>query len=270
MENQQYKGYPPQAVPLRSRSQEGALAVGVTQAYIADMVDDFYARIQRDTVLGPIFDAHIDNWPAHLSRMKLFWQAVLHNSGAYSGSPMQKHIAIPGLTEAHFARWLSLFDQTLAVLEPHPDATALVASKARMIAGSLLNGIEMQDTRLKIPAVVAGQQDGFQLPGWIWKSMLGCYAVFFMAIALATGRDGSALFAIAISVGYAVMYFGLGWWVSRIKGRERPSPLLEKGGVLQTWCGPMDMTSVAGQVLAVPACIALFALAVMIVCMTAV
>lgn len=270
MENQKYKGGALPTVPLRSRSQEGALAVGVTQAYIADMVDDFYARIQRDAVLGPIFDAHIDNWPAHLSRMKLFWQAVLHNSGAYSGSPMQKHIAIGGLTEAHFARWLSLFDQTLAALEPHPDATALVAGKARMIAGSLLNGITMHDTQSKATVDVAGQQDGFQLPGWIWKAMLGCYTVFFVAIALATGRDGSALFAIAISVGYALMYFGLGWRVSRIKGREHPSPLLEKSGVLQTWCGPMDMTAVAGQVLAVPACIALFAVVVMIVCMTAV
>lgn len=56
---------------------------------------------------------------------------------------MVKHIAIPGLEPRHFAHWLELFYRTLQEVEPDRKATELVAQRARMIAESLLSGIEV-------------------------------------------------------------------------------------------------------------------------------
>ena len=78
------------------------------------------------------------------SRMKTFWRGVLLNSGEYSGNPMRMHMAIPGLEARHFAHWLELFYAALARLEPQGEAARAVGARARMIADSLLTGIEMQ------------------------------------------------------------------------------------------------------------------------------
>ncbi len=107
-------------------------------------------------------------------------------------------------------------------------------------------------------------QSGFEFPGWIWAAMFGCYAAFFLFITLATGRDKHALFAIVISALYTVMYFGTAAVLASLKGKERPSPL-SRGKYLQTYTGPMSLSAVAGQVLAIPFALAIFAIAVAIV-----
>lgn len=132
------------ALAARARKQEQAAAFGIDPDYIAAFVDTFYGAIRQDALLGPIFAARITDWDHHLGRMKMFWRGVLLNSGEYSGSPMQKHFAIPGLEPRHFAHWLELFYATLRQLERHADATSEVASRARMIADSLLTGNAMQ------------------------------------------------------------------------------------------------------------------------------
>lgn len=126
----------------RRRKREEAESIGVDAGYVSAFVEQFYAHIRVDELLGPIFAERIHDWPEHLDRMKRFWRSILHNSGEFSGNPMIKHIVIPGLEERHFAHWLQLFYATLRELEPHPEATALVGSRARMIADSLLTGIE--------------------------------------------------------------------------------------------------------------------------------
>src|SRR4051812_16849601 len=87
---------------IRARKRAEAEAVGVGADYIASFVERFYGRIRTDDLLGPIFAERIHDWPLHLGRMKAFWRSVLHNSGEFSGNPMIKHIAIPGLEERHF------------------------------------------------------------------------------------------------------------------------------------------------------------------------
>lgn len=134
----------PHALAARERKQAEAAAIGIDPDYIAAFVDAFYGAIRADALLGPIFNARISDWDHHLGRMKMFWRGVLLNSGEYSGNPMQKHFAIPGLEQRHFAHWLELFYATLRQLEPHPQATSEVAGRARMIADSLLTGIAMQ------------------------------------------------------------------------------------------------------------------------------
>ena len=129
------------ALAARTAKRDAALAIGIDDAFISDLVDRFYAAICNDALLGPIFATRITDWPTHLGRMKAFWGSVLHNSGQYSGNPMLKHLAIPGLDHGHFARWLTLFRATLDDLARDPAASAHVHERARMIATSLLNAI---------------------------------------------------------------------------------------------------------------------------------
>jgi len=146
------------AAAARARKKAEAQAIGLDDAFIAAFVESFYARIRQDGLLGPIFAERIADWDRHLGRMKAFWRSILHNSGEYSGNPMAKHQALPGLEERHFAHWLELFYATLRELEGDPAASQLVGMRARMIADSLLTGIAMQASGIK------GARAGENLP----------------------------------------------------------------------------------------------------------
>lgn len=90
-----------------------------TDAEISAMVHAFYADVRRDPALGPIFNEHVDNWDHHLAKLVDFWSAVLRGTGRFSGAPMPKHAALPGLTPELFQRWLALFRETTAALPNH-------------------------------------------------------------------------------------------------------------------------------------------------------
>jgi len=137
------------AAATRARKRAEAEEIGIDDAFIANFVESFYERIRGDALLGPIFAERIEDWDLHLDRMKRFWRSVLHNSGEFSGNPMAKHLAIPGLEQGHFAHWLELFYETLRDLERNGDATRLVGGRARMIADSLLTGIALRDGGIK-------------------------------------------------------------------------------------------------------------------------
>jgi hemoglobin len=80
---------------------------------IQHMVNSFYATIQLDEVLGPIFNGVIqDRWPAHLEKMYRFWQTILLSEHTYSGSPFAPHAKLP-IDKAHFNRWMGLFTATI-------------------------------------------------------------------------------------------------------------------------------------------------------------
>jgi len=142
----------------RAAARHDAEDMGVDAAFIDRLVETFYGHIRSDEMLGPIFAERIADWPPHLARMKAFWRSLLHLSGEFNGNPMAKHIAIPGLEEAHFARWLDLFYQTLRELAQDPRAPAAIGARARMIADSLLTGIALRRDGL------AGARAGKDLP----------------------------------------------------------------------------------------------------------
>ncbi|MDD3799527.1 MAG: group III truncated hemoglobin [Novosphingobium sp.] len=129
------------ALKARAERRAKAEAMGVDADYVSRFVDGFYGKIRQDAVLGPIFAEKVGDWDEHLGRMKRFWRSILFSSGEYSGNPMPKHVALPGLDESHFARWLDLFYATLREQGGSEEAARMVGTRARMIADSLLTGI---------------------------------------------------------------------------------------------------------------------------------
>ncbi len=144
---------PPVAAPIRASQHalkaresivEHAVGLGVDEAFIGRLVEAFYARVRSDRTLAPIFADRVEDWPEHMEQMKRFWRSILHNSGEFSGSPMAKHIALSGLDEPLFNRWLELFYATLNDLLDDRDAIELVAKRARSIAQSLSSAIALR------------------------------------------------------------------------------------------------------------------------------
>jgi hemoglobin len=104
-----------------------------TEAEVERLVHDFYASVRQDTLLGPVFEAHVHDWPTHLARLVDFWSSLLRGTQRYSGAPMGLHMAMPGLDEALFRRWLLLFGQTTATLG-NPAMQQLANARATQIA----------------------------------------------------------------------------------------------------------------------------------------
>ena len=131
-------------VRARAKKMADANVIGIDDALISQLVERFYIAIRDDDVLGPIFAAHIIDWPPHLARMKNFWASVTLESGRFRGNPMLKHIAIGGLQQMHFDRWLALWRDAVSQVVPHKPAASIFLSAADRIAQSLLTGIEIQ------------------------------------------------------------------------------------------------------------------------------
>jgi len=111
------------------------LETGIDEAMIDRLVRTFYGKVRLDPMLGPIFEARVQDWEHHFRILGAFWSSVTLGTGAYSGTPMQKHIGLPA-DSRHFDRWLRLFGQTAIEICP-PDAARLFIERAMRIAESL-------------------------------------------------------------------------------------------------------------------------------------
>lgn len=111
---------------------------------------------------------------------------------------------------------------------------------------------------------VGPEHSDFELPRWIWGVMFGGYATFFAGLIGATAGGGRAVFAIVISILYILMFFGTARILANVDQR-RVGAFTRSGGKLQTWTGPMDIRSVAGQVLAVPVLLGFFGIAIAVI-----
>lgn len=131
------------AEAARQQKMADALACGIDDMFISNLVERFYETVRMDDRLGPIFAKHVQDWPIHLTRMKNFWASIMIESGRFNGRPMQKHIVIGGLDAAHFAHWQSLWDQTVALLSPNSIVRDRFREAAARIGNRLLTGIEL-------------------------------------------------------------------------------------------------------------------------------
>lgn len=111
--------------------------LNLTEPALATLVDDFYARVRRDPLIGPVFNDAIADWPSHLETLARFWSSVMLTTGRYKGSPVARHLEHgERITPAMFTRWLDLWAETTTELLP-PVAAAAMQGKASRIAESL-------------------------------------------------------------------------------------------------------------------------------------
>ena len=117
-----------------------------TEREIELLVAAFYAKVRHDPLLGPIFEQRVLDWDRHLAKLMDFWSAILLKSGRYFGTPMPRHNALVGLTDAHFERWLSLFRETTAA-QPNASLRHQAEAAAQRIARSLWYGYQQSHGR---------------------------------------------------------------------------------------------------------------------------
>ena len=103
----------------------------LTRDDIKVLVDGFYAKVQADPLLGPVF-SHVD-WPQHLPIMYNFWSSMLLGDQSYRGNPLQKHLPL-AIEGSHFDRWLSLFTETVD-MHFQGERADEIKMRARSIAG---------------------------------------------------------------------------------------------------------------------------------------
>lgn len=77
---------------------------------IAQLVHGFYADVRADPLLGPVFEKALHGrWDAHLQRLVDFWSTVALGTRSFKGDVFGKHMALDGVTPAHFAAWVRLW-----------------------------------------------------------------------------------------------------------------------------------------------------------------
>jgi hemoglobin len=116
----------------------------ITEEDITALTNVFYAWVRKDDLLGPVFAAKVgtkdEEWAPHIQHINDFWSGIFLKTGRFSGNPMAKHAALPGLTPAHFTRWLELFAKAGAKTLPLAKQTHFNATAER-IAKSLQMGL---------------------------------------------------------------------------------------------------------------------------------
>ena len=107
---------------------------------ITALVHGFYADVRADPLLGPIFeDALHGRWDAHLARLVDFWSTVALGTRNFRGDVFGKHMALEGVTPAHFAAWVGLWQKHTDRLFT-PEAAQPLQVAAHGIARNLFRG----------------------------------------------------------------------------------------------------------------------------------
>ena len=110
---------------------------GLDEPHLIRLVGQFYAKVRADTLLGPLFNRAITDWPTHLERLASFWSSVMLTTGRYKGQPLPAHMRHQAeITPEMFARWLALWEDSAGQCLP-PDAATAIIVKAHRIADSL-------------------------------------------------------------------------------------------------------------------------------------
>jgi len=95
----------------------------ITAEEISRVVAVFYAQVRTHEVLGPVFAAHVEDWPEHEEKIAGFWRNAILRERSYSGNPMREHVSRPDVKAEHFPLWLGLFHEVLRA--ELPEHTAL-------------------------------------------------------------------------------------------------------------------------------------------------
>lgn len=117
----------------------------ITRPEIERVVTTFYAAVRAHPGLGPVFAAHVTDWPAHEAKVADFWaNTILHERG-YDGSPIAAHVRAGNVQPGMFSTWLALFDSVLA-RELRPEQAAAWSALAHRIGRSMRAAVVDRET----------------------------------------------------------------------------------------------------------------------------
>lgn len=85
---------------------------------VSKIVREFYLKVRKEELLGPIFNEIISDWEEHLERLTDFWEMNLFGGKMYSGNPIAVHQQVDktvgNTIEAfHFGTWIALWFLTI-------------------------------------------------------------------------------------------------------------------------------------------------------------
>ncbi|MBX3749268.1 MAG: group III truncated hemoglobin [Opitutaceae bacterium] len=92
---------------------------------LAVLLRHFYADVRQHAEIGPIFNAHIADWPAHLEKIADFWSGATGGPALYRGAMPARHMPL-GLEERHFQAWLDLWRRQCRIRLPAAEAEELI------------------------------------------------------------------------------------------------------------------------------------------------
>jgi hemoglobin len=108
-----------------------------SETNVRALVEAFYRRVDDDPLLGPIFSRALEGrWDEHLAKMTTFWSSLVLGTKQYRGNVQEAHRPIDEIEPRHFARWLSLFLNTVEA-RYEPGAAVQFMEPALRIAQSL-------------------------------------------------------------------------------------------------------------------------------------
>lgn len=120
---------------------------------LARLVDRFYEKVRRDTQIGPIFNAAVDDWDEHKRLLTSFWASVALRAGSYRGNPMAAHRP-HAIRAEHFDHWLAMWQDTCS--EELDDVHAVQMLEFAQRIGSSLKyglGLHAQAKPFAVPVV---------------------------------------------------------------------------------------------------------------------
>ena len=92
---------------------------------LVELLRYFYADVRQHAEIGPIFAAHVSDWPTHLEKIADFWSGVTGGPATYKGPMPFKHVPLQ-LEERHFQAWLGLWHRHSRIRLPEPEASDLI------------------------------------------------------------------------------------------------------------------------------------------------
>lgn len=92
---------------------------------LALLLRRFYADVRQHNEIGPIFAAHIEDWPAHLEKIAGFWSGLTGGPALYGGGMAARHIPLR-LEEPHFQAWLGLWHRHCRAHLPAAEAEEMI------------------------------------------------------------------------------------------------------------------------------------------------
>lgn len=113
---------------------------------VTRLINTFYTRVRPDPVIGHFF-TELD-FETHIPRIVSFWTMILFGDLTYQGNPMAPHMQLDRRTpmqQAHFDRWLLLFDASVDELFRGAKAEE-AKQRARTIAGVMLHKVQANRT----------------------------------------------------------------------------------------------------------------------------